>query len=108
MQRLFEKYGPEGLVVLSISTDDARSSAQVKPLIKAKGLTCPVLLDKETSVVSLYNPAKTLPFSVLLDRGGQIAKVHSGYNPGDEVALETEIQGLLTPPTPTPEAPANP
>lgn len=95
LQKLYEKYASQGFVVLSISTDDARSTSQVKPLVKAKGLTCPVLLDKETTVVSMYNPAKTLPFAVLLDRNGQIAKVHSGYNTGDEVTLEAEIQTLL-------------
>ena len=45
-----------------------------------------MLLDKDTSVVSQYNPAKTLLYNVLIDRDGNIAKVFQGYNPGDEVA----------------------
>ena len=67
----------------------------VKPLIKKNGYTFPVLLDKETTVVAQYNPSKTLPYSVLVDRDGKIAKVHQGYNPGDEVALKKEIEALL-------------
>lgn len=95
LEKLYKELGPQGFVVLSISADDARSSSQVKPLIMKNGYTFPVLLDKETAVVSQYNPTKTLPYSVLVDRAGRIQKVHQGYNPGDEVALKAEIVALL-------------
>lgn len=95
LQRFYETYGEQGFTVLSINTDDARSSSRVKPLVKSKGVTFPVLLDRETSVVAMYNPSKTLPFAVLLDREGRIAKVHSGYTPGDETRIEEEIKTLL-------------
>lgn len=101
LQRFFDTYSPQGFTVLSINTDDARSSSQVKPLVKSKGLTFPVLLDRETAVVALYNPAKTLPFGVLLARDGSIAKVFQGYTPGEEAQVEAEIRqalGLATPP----------
>jgi len=95
LQRFYEAYGSQGLTVLSVNTDDARSSSQVKPLVKSKGLTFPVLLDRETTVVAMYNPAKTLPYSVLLDRSGAISKVYTGYTPGDEVHVEDDIKALL-------------
>ena len=95
LQKMYTELGPKGFTVLSVSADDARTASLVKPLIKKNGYTFPVLLDKETTVVAQYNPAKTLPYSVLLDRDGKIAQVHQGYNPGDEVGLKKEIEALL-------------
>jgi peroxiredoxin len=85
----------KGFEVISISTDDARASSKVKPLVKRGGYGFTVLLDKETTVVSQYNPAKTLPYNVLIDRTGAIHKVFQGYNPGDEVELRAEVESLL-------------
>lgn len=85
----------KGFEVLSISTDDARASSKVKPLVKRGGYGFTVLLDKDTSVVAQYNPAKTLPYNVLIDRSGNIHKVYQGYNPGDEVELRHDIESLL-------------
>jgi len=92
MDREFEARGFE---VISISTDDARAASKVKPLIKRGGYGFTVLLDKDTTVVSQYNPAKTLPYNVLIDREGKIHKVYQGYNPGDEVELRKEVEELL-------------
>ena len=74
-------------MVLSISIDENEQS-MVKPLVKSKGFTFPVLLDTDTAVVAQYNPSKVLPYSAVLDRSHKIRFVHQGYNPGDEVALK--------------------
>jgi peroxiredoxin len=92
MDREFEEKGFE---VISISTDDARAASKVKPLIKRGGYGFTVLLDKDTTVVSQYNPAKTLPYNVLIDRSGKIHKVYQGYNPGDETELRAAVEALL-------------
>jgi peroxiredoxin len=95
LQALSTELGPQGLVVLGVSTDDAKLDAAVKPLVKSKGLTYTILRDPQTTVVSQFNPAKTLPFNVLIGRDGAVARQHSGYNPGDEVTLKAEIVELL-------------
>jgi peroxiredoxin len=95
LQQLAKDLGPQGLVVLGISADSARDASKVKPLVMSKGLTYTVLLDPQTTVVAQYNPTKTLPFNVLVDRAGNIDQVFSGYNPGDEVALRAAIEKLL-------------
>ncbi len=95
LHKMYKELGARGLVVLSISSDDARNSAQVKPYIKKSGYTFPVLLDKESTVTGTYNPSKTLPFLVVIDANQNIVAEHSGYNPGDEVALRAEIEALL-------------
>jgi peroxiredoxin len=95
LQKMHTELGPQGLVVLGISADSARDVGKVKPVVVTKGVTYPVLLDPQTTVVSLFNPAKTMPFNVVVDRAGNIAATHSGYNPGDEVTLRKEIEALL-------------
>lgn len=96
LQKMYTAKKDEGLEVLSISTDDVRSSGQVKPYIKKNGYDFTVLLDKDSSVIATYHPAKTLPFTVVVDRKGEIAKVTQGYNPGDEVELEKFVDTLLS------------
>jgi peroxiredoxin len=95
LQRMYDKYKDKGFVVLSISSDDARTASRVKPFIRSKGFTFPVLLDKQSKVTTTYNPGKTLPWTVVIDRNFDVAKVHSGYNPGDEEELDEEVVALL-------------
>jgi peroxiredoxin len=98
---MYKKYGEQGLVILSISTDDARSASKVKPFIMKMGYTFPVLLDRESTVVGTYNPAKTLPYTVVVDRDGNVAHRATGYNPGDEAELEKLLLPLLGVAAPT-------
>jgi len=95
LEKMHKELGGDRFTVLSISTDDARSASMVKPIIKRNGYTFPVLLDKQTKVVSQLNPSKTLPYTVIVDAQGRIAATHMGYNPGDEVKLREEIDALL-------------
>lgn len=95
LQSMYTELGPKGLVVIGISTDDARTTSQVKPLTTSKGLTYPILRDTQTTVIAQYNPSKTLPYSVLVDRAGNVSQVFSGYNPGDEVKMRAAVEALL-------------
>ena len=95
LQKMHKELGGENFTVLSISADDARSASMVKPIIKRNGYTFPVLLDKQTKVVSQLNPSKTLPYTLIVDKEGRIAATHMGYNPGDEVKLKEEVEALI-------------
>lgn len=97
LDRMDAEFEDRGFEVLSISTDDARAASMVKPFIKKNGYQFTVLQDKTTAVVSKYNPAKTLPYTAIIDREGRIAHVHMGYNPGDEKKMREEILALLGP-----------
>jgi peroxiredoxin len=96
LQAMYKELEQQGFVVLSISTDDARSASKVKPFIMKMGYTFPVLLDRESTVIGAYNPSKTLPYTVVVDRKGEVVRRTSGYNPGDEGELKTFVTGLLT------------
>lgn len=91
LQRLWETYEQQGLQVLAISIDDARTRSMIKPMCRRAGATFPVLHDSETRVVAKYHPAKTLPYTVIIDKQGRIVSAYTSYSPGDEVALEAEV-----------------
>jgi peroxiredoxin len=95
LERLYERYRDQGFIVYAIAMDGPETVASVGSLARRLGVTFPVLLDEETRVTAVYNPHRTAPLSVLIDRSGRIRTVHQGYVAGDEVALEREIQGLL-------------
>lgn len=94
-QTLLKRYEKQGFVILAINTDVASAQASVGPTIYRYGYTFRVLLDPEGRVITLYNPKKSRPYSVLIDRQGNIRMSHQGYNPGDEQALEKHIISLL-------------
>jgi peroxiredoxin len=96
-QRFLSQYKEKGLAVLAITVDGPESVAMVRPFVKRYNYTFPVLLDTESRVIALYNPRVVLPYTVLIDRNGNIRNVHQGYSPGDEKIMEEEILKLLEP-----------
>ena len=96
LERLYQQYGPQGLVVLGVSIDGPESAAEVDPQARRYGLTFPVLMDQDTRVVALYNPKKTAPFTVIIGRDGAVARRREGYHAGDEHKVEADIKTLLS------------
>jgi len=95
LDKMNTEFGSQGFVVLSISTDDARKSSQVKSYIRARQYGFTVLLDTESTAISQYNPSKSLPYTALIDRQGKIHKIFQGYTPGEEVELRAEVKKLV-------------
>ncbi len=95
MHALYKELKDQGLVVLSISTDEARNEPQVKATARAGGYTFPVLLDPERAVFGLYWSGANLPITVVIGKDGKIHQTHEGYEPGDEVKLKAEVEALL-------------
>lgn len=95
LEAMYKELADQGLVVLSISVDEARNEPQVKQTIRAGQYTFPVLLDKSTDVVTLFNPRKSVPMTVVIGKDKRIHSVHEGYAPGDEVKLKAEVEALL-------------
>jgi len=95
LEQMYQKHKGEGFVVLGIAMDGPETIAQVGPFARRYGLNFPVLLDEETRVVGVYNPKRTAPLNILIDRKGQIARVRNGYNAGDEKLVEADVAALL-------------
>ena len=85
----------DGLVILAISTDDARTKAQVRKTVKQKRLKMPVLLDPVGKVTSRLNPRVQMPYTLYIDHNGEEAGHHDGFTSGDEVKMLEKIKSLL-------------
>ena len=92
--KIYEQYEDKGFTLLAISTDTEKSVAKVKPYIKSKGYNFPVLLDTNSEVARKYY-AQQMPYTVLLDKSGNIVYSHLGYMKGDEQKVEKLITELL-------------
>ena len=94
LQDLYKKYKDKGLTVLAINEDDPSSEAKVKPFVKGKRFTFKTAIDKDKELWRKFKIA-SLPTLFLIDKQGNIVKIHTGYRPGDEKQLEIEIKQLL-------------
>jgi len=90
----FENYKEEGFTFVAISTDSERSIAKVKPFISSMNYKFPVLLDPNSDVARQYY-ARVMPYSVMLDKEGNILYSHVGYSRGDELKVEEIVKQQL-------------
>ena len=94
LQESQDKYGND-LLILAVSVDGPGTRSQVPAFVERYNLTFPVLLDTDSNVLIHYDPQAILPYSVLINRNGEIEYVHKGYSPGDEVVLDGMITEAL-------------
>jgi len=92
--KIYEQYKDKGFSLLAISTDTEKSVAKVKPYIKSKGYNFPVLLDTNSEAARKFY-AQQMPYTVLLDKNGNIVYTHLGYMKGDEQKVEKLVTDLL-------------
>jgi len=85
-----QAYKKDGLVVIGVSMDDDGWKV-VKPFIKEKGMTYPVVIGNE-DLGKRYG-LDEMPLTLLIDRHGNIASRHSGVV--DKDAFEGELRSLL-------------
>src|SRR3990170_4578041 len=83
-----EEYNVE---LLAVSIDDARNTAKVKSYADGQGWEFVVLLDKNQDLKRALN-FQTIPFTILINKKGNIVFTHSSYVEGDEYILEDEIK----------------
>lgn len=101
LRRFYDTYKAKGFVVMGIAMDGPETVADVPAFARRNGMTFPVVLDEDSTIASLYNPKKSAPLSVLIDKSGKVVQVHEGYNSGDEDALEKHLRELLDGAAPT-------
>lgn len=94
LNKIHDELKDKAFTLLAISTDNEKTIAKVKPLVKSKGYNFTVLLDKNSDVARKYY-AQQIPYSVLIDKDGKIISTHMGYMKGDEIKLREKILSLL-------------
>jgi len=86
-----------GLNVYAVSIDGPDTAARVPGFAQQEGYEFPVLMDRETQVLSRYNPKGDIPFYVILDADGKVLKSHQGYVKGDMEGLRKYLEETLPP-----------
>ena len=85
-----KEHNETGVKIYSVSIDDSRSTAKVKPVVEGKGWGFDVLLDVNSDLKRAMNVSNP-PHTFLIDGNGKIVYQHTGYFEGAEDELYEEI-----------------
>jgi peroxiredoxin len=102
LRTMYDENRPRGLLVVGVAMDGPETVADVPAFVRRMDIDFPVVLDEDSRIASLYNPKKSMPLSVLIDRAGRIAVVREGYNPGDEKLVAADVAKTLDETSPKP------
>ena len=94
LNELNDKYKDSGFVYVAVSIDDQKSVSKVKPFIESKGYKFITVYDTDKNVFNNFG-GQDPPFSVFLDRNGNVFKTYSGYIQGDDAKLDADIKEAL-------------
>jgi peroxiredoxin len=97
LRSMFDEAKGKGLLVVGVAMDGPETVADIPAFVKRMDIDFPVVVDEDSRIASLYNPKKSMPLSVLIDKAGHIAVVREGYNPGDEKLVATDVARALDP-----------
>jgi thiol-disulfide isomerase/thioredoxin len=92
---IYEDYKEKGVQVIGINVDSPRNLPKVKPFVRSKGITYPILLDSNNEVMNRLQ-ITIMPTLLIISEDDEILFMHRGYRPGDELILREKIDELLT------------
>jgi peroxiredoxin len=95
LRSMYDQNKARGLLVVGVAMDGPETVADVSAFVRRFELDFPVVLDEDSRIASLYNPKKSMPLSVLIDRSGHVTVVREGYNPGDEKLVAADVSKAL-------------
>ncbi|HEX7477990.1 MAG TPA: TlpA disulfide reductase family protein [Polyangiales bacterium] len=93
LDKLYQKYRAQGLVVIGVSVD--KDVANVRKFLVKLPLSFPITHDAEHQVSGRYQPPR-MPSSYVIDKKGIVRFVHGGYRADDAQEFEAQIQSLLS------------
>ena len=90
--KLQAKYGDRGLQIIGLSVDDSMN--QAKKYSAEMKINYPILLaEGKEDILRAYDPIRSIPVSIVIDRQGRIVARHEGIAKLD--VFEKEILPLL-------------
>ena len=92
LESLYKKYGDKGFVVVGVNKDDRITDA--RRFLEKYPATFPLAADADEKVVRAFT-VPAMPSGYLIDRGGVVRRVHTGFTADTAASLEREIQDLL-------------
>lgn len=92
LEKLRKRYGKDGLVIVGVSVDN--NAEKAAEFAKKMGVKFFIIHDEGHKIAERYKPAK-MPTSFIIDKKGNIAFVHEGFQKSDAKKMEKEIRSLL-------------
>jgi peroxiredoxin len=90
---LYEKYGEQGVKVVSINSGALPGGAD--QFLDDQNVRHLVLSDMSREVFEAYE-VSGIPVTVIIDHEGRAMYRHLGYSPGDEERMAKEIETLIS------------
>ncbi len=78
---------------VTVSLDESRSEGLVRSYVKSQGWEFPAYIDPNSDLKRSLN-FQTVPFTIIVDKAGKIAYMHSGYEEGAENEVFEKIKAL--------------
>ena len=75
---------------IAVSMDNSRTKHKVKGVVDTKGWEYDILCNPDNSAYQMLG-FNSCPYTLLLNKDGNIVYKHTGYKPGDEEELEEQI-----------------
>ena len=92
LESIYKKYNRMGFTMIGVNVEPDSKAAD--EWLKATPVSFPILYDRDSKVSKLYNVAG-MPSTVIIDRNGNLRKLHRGYQPGDENEYLDSIRTLI-------------
>ncbi|NUM72585.1 MAG: TlpA family protein disulfide reductase [Ignavibacteriaceae bacterium] len=94
LKNIYEKYADKGFTILGVNQDSPKSLSKVNAYLSSSMIGYPVITDPNNEIFNSVN-GQVMPYSLLLNKDGEVVYKHTGYLPGDEDKIEAEILKLL-------------
>ncbi len=78
---------------ITVSVDESRAEGLVRSYAKSQGWDFPYFIDTNSDLKRSLN-FQTVPFTVIVDKNGKVAYMHSGYEEGGENEVFAKIKEL--------------
>ncbi len=78
---------------MTISIDETRAEGLVRSYAKAQGWDFPYYIDPNSDLKRSLN-FQNVPFTIIVDKAGKVAFMHSGYEEGGEAEVFEKVKEL--------------
>lgn len=78
---------------MTVSIDESRAEGLVRSYAKAQGWDFPYYIDPNSDLKRSLN-FQNVPFTIIVDRNGKVAFMHSGYEEGGEEEVFAKVKEL--------------
>ncbi|MDP3275196.1 MAG: TlpA disulfide reductase family protein [Deltaproteobacteria bacterium] len=93
-EQMYRQYAGR-LTVVAIAMDNGQTIANAPNRVRTLGLTYPVVWDENSSVKNQFQVPASPPFSVWIDRTGNIARERQGYSVSENQVISEQLARLV-------------